>query len=212
MPFAGLRFYFVNYCKWSHTFCYFYTMIRVNIDIDNDINKITAEFQKAVKVALVDFGTKVETDAKNDAPADEGRLRNSINSVYRDGQVTITAASNYAAFMEFGTRKFAAKYVATLPQDWKAYAATFRGDKTGGTFDQFVKAIMAWVRRKGIGADLTKSGNVSNSASSLDKQQEAAYWIALNILQNGIRPKPFLYPAVKKHTPDLIKDIQNALK
>ena len=169
-------------------------MIRVKIDIDNDINKITAEFERAVKVALVDFGTKVETDAKNDAPADEGRLRNSINSVYKDGQVTITAASNYAAFMEFGTRKFAAKYVATLPTDWKAYAATFRGDKTGGTFDDFVQALMAWAKR---------TGHIP---------VEAAYVTALKILREGLRPRPFLYPAVKKHTPDLIKDIQKALK
>lgn len=174
-----------------------------------DVNSLATKAKQDVKVAFVDFGTKVETDAKRLAPADEGKLRNSINSVYNatNMTVTITAASDYAAYMEFGTRKFAAQYVATLPQDWKTYAATFKG-KGGGNFEQFIQAIMAWVRRKGIGADTTKSGNISSSASSLDKQQQAAYWIALNILQNGVKPQPFLRPAVVANTPKLISDIK----
>lgn len=190
-------------------------MIKIKLDgikgTIADVERIAKDSEQRVKIALVDFGTKVEADAKRDAPADEGKLRNSINSVYRDGEVSITVTSDYAAYMEFGTRKFAAKYVATLPADWKTYAATFKG-KGGGSFDQFIQAIMAWVRRKGIGADTTSSGNVSNSRSSLDKQQQAAYWIALNILQNGIKPQPFLYPAVKRHTPELIKDINEIFK
>jgi hypothetical protein len=72
--------------------------------------------------------------------------------------------------------------------------------------DEFIQSIMAWVKRKGIGADTTKSGNVSSSASSLDKQQQAAYWIAINILQNGIKPKKFLYEAVKDNLPKLQSD------
>ena len=190
-------------------------MIKIKLDgikgTIADVERIAKDSQQRTKIALVDFGTKVEADAKRDAPADEGKLRNSINSVYRDGEVSINVTADYAAFMEFGTRKFAAKYVATLPADWKAYAATFKGGG-GGSFDQFIQAIMAWVRRKGIGADTTSSGNVSNSRSSLDKQQQAAYWIAINILQNGIKPKPFLFPAVKRHTPELIKDINEIFK
>lgn len=175
----------------------------------HDIEKIAKDAGNKVDVAMVDFGTKVEGDAKRDAPADEGKLRNSINAVYKrqSKQLTITVAADYAAYMEFGTRKFAAKYVATLPPDWKTYAATFKG-KGGGSMDQFIQAIMAWVRRKGIGGDTTASGATSSSRSSLDKMQQAAYWIALNILQNGIKPKPFLYPAIKKYTPELTKDIQ----
>lgn len=174
-----------------------------------DVNSLATKAKQDVKVALVDFGTKVETDAKRLAPADEGKLRNSINSVYNASNmtVTITAASDYAAYMEFGTRKFAAQYVATLPQDWKTYAATFKG-KGGGDFDQFLKAIMEWVRRKGIGGLQTKSGNVSKSKDSLAAQKSAAYLIAMKILREGVKPQPFLYPAVKAHTPELISDIK----
>lgn len=174
-----------------------------------DINKIAEDVKYKTREAIVDFGTKVETDAKRLAPADEGKLRNSINSVYNASNmtVTITAASDYAAYMEFGTRKFAAQYVATLPQDWKTYAATFKG-KGGGDFDAFLKAIMAWVIRKGIGGLQTKSGNVSKSKDSLAQQKSAAYLIAMKILREGVKPQPFLYPSVKAHTPKLISDIK----
>lgn len=163
--------------------------------------------------ALNAFGLNVERDAKRLAPADEGNLRNSIN--YKPGNlsVTVTVGVNYAAYLEFGTRKFAAKYVATLPADWQSYAATFKG-KGSGSMDEFIQNIMEWVRRKGIGADTTGSGNVSSSRSSLDKQQQAAYWIALNILQNGIRPHPFLYPAIYQtgHLKELKKQLNNIFK
>lgn len=172
-----------------------------------DVQKLATDANKNAKIALVDFGTRVETEAKRNAPADEGKLRSSINSTFNQKNFTvkITVATDYAAYQEFGTRKFAAAYVGTLPQEWRTYAATFKG-KTGGSMDEFIQSIMAWVKRKGIGADITKSGNVSSSASSLDKQQQAAYWIAINILQNGIKPKKFLYEAVKDNLPKLQSD------
>ena len=190
-----------------------------------DVNSLATKAKEDVKIALVDFGNNVATDAKRSrsygaaigsnsgAPADEGKLRNSINSVYNASNmtVTITAASDYAAYMEFGTRKFAAQYVATLPQDWKTYAATFKG-KGGGNFDAFLKAIMEWVRRKGIGGLQTKSGNVSKSKDSLAAQKSAAYLIAMKILREGVRPQPFLRPAVVAHTPKLISDIKKIFK
>ena len=165
------------------------------------------------QLALNTFGLSVERDAKRLAPADEGHLSNSINYKPGDLSVTITVGVNYAAYLEFGTRKFAAKYVATLPADWQSYAATFKGKGTG-SMDEFIQNIMEWVRRKGIAADTTSGGNVSSSRSSLDKQQQAAYWIELNILQNGIRPHPFLYPAIYHtgHLKELKKQLQNIFK
>ncbi len=178
-----------------------------------DVQKLATDTNKNAKIALVDFGTRVETEAKRNAPADEGKLRSSINSTFdaRKFTVKITVATDYAAYQEFGTRKFAAAYVGTLPQEWRTYAATFKG-KTGGSMDEFIQSIMAWVDRKGIGADMTKSGNVSRSASSLEKQQQAAYWIAINILQNGIKPKKFLYEAVKDNLPKLQSDFNKVFQ
>lgn len=172
-----------------------------------DVQKLATDANKNAKIALVDFGTRVETEAKRNAPANEGKLRSSINTTFDNKTFTIkiTVATDYAAYQEFGTRKFAAAYVGTLPQEWRTYAATFKG-KTGGSMDEFIQSIMAWVRRKGIAATATKSGNDSSSVSALDKQQQAAYWIAINILQNGIKPKKFLYEAVKDNLPKLQSD------
>ena len=171
------------------------------------VEKTAKRAESETKVALTNFAKNTETEAKRLAPANEGRLRNSINGTVDGFTAKITVTADYAAYLEFGTRKFAARYLATLPQDWQSYAATFRG-KGGGTFDQFIQDIMQWVRQKGIGGLKTKSGRTSESKSSLDAMQQAAYAIALNILQNGIRPQPFVYPAVTKNTPVLEADIK----
>src|SRR6187549_3539011 len=183
----------------------------ISIDISGikgvmaEVNKTILQANVGTHKALVTFVKNVETDAKNNAPANEGKLRNSIVGDVQNLVGTVTVAADYAAYLEFGTRKFAAKYVASLPPDWRAYAATFKGNREGkGTMDQFIQDIMQWVQQKGIGAHTTKSGKVSSSRASLDAMQSAAYAIALNILQNGIRAQPFLYPAVQKHTPKLI--------
>ena len=171
------------------------------------VEKTAKRAESETKVALTNFAKNTETEAKRLAPKNESRLWNSINGTVDGFTAKITVTADYAAYLEFGTRKFAARYVATLPQDWQSYAATFRG-KGGGTFDQFIQDIMQWVRQKGIGGLKTKSGRTSESKSSFDAMQQAAYAIALNILQNGIRPQPFVYPAVTKNTPVLAADIK----
>jgi len=180
-------------------------------------DKIAQETADEVNASLDGFGGAVVKNAKllvSTNSSDEGGLLGSIDSTVNSLSVTITSNRNYAAYIEFGTRKFAASYISSLPSEWQAYAGTFRGDKTGdsGDFNDFVQAIMAWAQRKGIGALKTKSGRNSQSAASYDSMQQAAYWIALNILQNGIRPKPFLYPSIVRELPKLEKRIENIFK
>jgi len=170
------------------------------------------KFEPQIQTCFDKFGIRVELEAKQIVSRnsdDEGHL---LGSIFHDETVRLSsvvgASVEYASFVEFGTRKYAAAYVATLPPTWQAYAAKTRGKGTGGSFDEFVQNIFAWVRRKGIGGQTTKSGKVSESKSSLDAMQSAAYAIALNILQNGIKPHPFLYPAVNKAMKQLIKDLQ----
>lgn len=156
--------------------------------VDN-IKKTAADSEKKINNALAKFALNVETDAKVLAPADEGNLRNRISSVINPFSVEIVCTVNYAAFMEFGTRKFAAQYVSTLPSDWQEYASTFKG---GGAPADFFKAIMEWVKRKGI-------------------PEDAAYPIAKKILINGVKPHPFLYPAVIKHRHWLEKELNSII-
>jgi hypothetical protein len=181
------------------------------------IKKTIKEAETGTAKALDKFQSNVVKDAKAQLQhgtggfgptSNTGKLAGSISGSVTGLTAKVVVASNYAAYIEFGTRKFAAKYVATLPADWKAYAATFKQAPEKGTFNDFIQDIMQWVRQKGIGGLKTKSGNTSESKDSLDAMQQAAYAIALNILQNGIRAQPFLYPAVVKNTKPLIDDIK----
>ena len=155
-------------------------------------DKLSKESQKEVNSALQAWADDVATDAKMLVPVDEGALKNSISPQYGNGYASVTVASEYGAYIEFGTRKFAAGYVSSLPADWSAYASTFKG-ATGRTFAEMVKSIMGWCKRKGI-------------------DEKAAYPIARSILINGIRPRPYLYPSVNKNTPQLMEDIKDIFK
>lgn len=185
-------------------------------ELQGKLEKMTDNVQRKLKDELNVFADNTVTEAKRMAPVDEGFLRNSISAkkvtaISKKMEVEIIVAADYAAYIEFGTRKFAAAYVATLPPEWQEYAAKFKG-KGGGTMDDFIQRIMAWVERKGIGAMQTKSGNVSKSADSYDKMQAAAYGIAINILQNGIKQHPFLFPAVENNKKIFLDKVNDIVK
>lgn len=164
-------------------------------------------YEPQIQAAFDKFGVRVETEAKTLAPVDEGLLRNSMFSIPDKLGVIVGCSVNYAAYLEFGTRRFAAEYVSTLPATWRELAATTRGGG-GGTFNQFVERLTLWVIRKGFAADVTASGNRSKSVSSIARQHQVAYLIARKILREGIRPHPFLYPAVQSQTPRLLEDLK----
>jgi phage gpG-like protein len=157
-------------------------------------DQLSKEGQADVQSALNDWADRTAADAKKIVSADstdEGALLRSISPLYGSGNASVVATAKYAAYIEFGTRKFAASYVSSLPQDWATYASTFQGKATmGGSFKDLVLAIMGWCKRKGI-------------------DEKAAYPIAKKIIINGIKQRPFLYPSVVKNTPQLIKDIKD---
>lgn len=116
------------------------------------MDKLATNVQKDVQAELNDWADQTAANAKmlvSSNSSDEGMLLRSINPNYGNGSASVTAATKYAAYIEFGTRKYAAAYVSTLPADWQTFAATFKG-KIGGTFKQFLLSIIAWVGRKGI--------------------------------------------------------------
>lgn len=166
--------------------------------IDSVISKLqdmSQDAQSKVQPALNDWADRVATNAKQLVAAnssDEGNLLRSIYPVYGVGGASVVASASYAAYIEFGTRKFAASYVSSLPDTWQALANQSKGP-SGGSFKDFVASLMAWCRRKGI-------------------DEKLAYPIAKKIMIQGIMPRPFLYPAVEKAYPQLIKDLKSAFK
>lgn len=105
----------------------------LNIKVDTrafdvKIKKFEQETKKQLANELNRFAILSVSDAKRDCPVDEGFLRNSIsfNSATPEKLgVSVVAASNYAAYVEFGTGQFAALYVPSLPPDFQAYARQF---------------------------------------------------------------------------------------
>ena len=149
------------------------------------------KFEPQIQTCFDKFGIRVELGAKQAVPVDEGKLKGSIFQQPGRLSNTFGASADYASFQEFGTRKFAASYVSTLPADWQKFAIQFKGGG-GGSFEEFVMSLMGWCKRHGI-------------------SEKVAYPIAIKILRNGMAPQPFLYPAFNKAKDQLIKDL-NAIK
>lgn len=168
-----------------------------SVDIKNDINfpEITQEVKQIIQDELNGFGVDTVEDAKNfaNSSVDRGFLHNQISFDPIPNQLAIDliSAAPYSAYIEFGTRGLAAAYVSSLPANWQQFAAQYKGG-SGGSFAEFLKRIMEWVKRKGI-------------------DEAAAYPIAKKIMIEGIRPQPFLYPAIVKNVPLLIDNLKKQL-
>ena len=168
------------------------------------LKELQAKFGNASKLitdgidkALTKGAMRIATNAKKRAPKDRGGLASSISadtSTYLDKRVGANVF--YAAFIEFGTGKHAAQYVATLPADWKTYAATFKKSGDGGTFDDMVQEIYDWMKRVGM------KGSGGKKLSMND-----AYRLAKYILLNGIKPQPFFYPAFNDERPKIEAEV-----
>lgn len=182
------------------------------------LNTKTEDINEGISDELNAWALDTVTLAKQNCPVDEGFLRNSINANFSSPkklEAEITVGANYGAYVEFGTRRYAAKYVATLPTDWRKLAATFKGKTAGQSFEQLVLNLVKWVKRKGIGAtyDIKTRRRVRIGKQSAKTTMEAdAYAIAIHIIRNGIKPQPYLFPAVNETRKQLIERIKKVIE
>lgn len=205
-------------------------MITIKVDtmgVEAKIDKAEKKVEADIVNGLNKWAINTTNDAKINCPVDEGFLRNSISPVLAapgNLKASVVVAANYAAYIEFGTRSFAASYVSTLPSNWQQYAATFKGSAGGGDFNDFIMRLVEWIKRKGIDVfhneergtiiDI-ESGNISGKRKRRTKSQreakteQVAYAIALKILVEGIKPHPFLFPAVQKNLLELEKRLKS---
>jgi HK97 gp10 family phage protein len=190
----------------------FFDVSGVDVLMDK-INKMSERIQNDVLDEFNSSALNIQTNAKKYAPVNIGTLRNSIQlkEDLTKGKLVYTIGSKlpYAPYIEFGTGG-----KVTIPAGYEQFASQFKGGK-GGTFAQLLKALMEWVKRKGIvGTYSVKTGRRTGNKSIQQKQNEsAAYAIALSILRKGLRPQPFLIPAYEQEILKLkynIKKILNA--
>ena len=200
-------------------------MIKITLKGVNELRdslfSLENKLKNKVDKELNAFGQNTVNDAKRFAPVNEGFLRNSISFKKEGYKVRIIVAADYAAYLEFGTRGFAERYLSDLPPDWQTFASQFRGG-SGGSFDDFVMRIFEWVRKKGMTIepkqyeqnddDLFSKPRIPRKKKKKTKQQvqqQLAYVIALGIIKNGIKPQPFLYPAIEKNKIELVKRLNS---
>lgn len=158
------------------------------------LNKVISNLQKAEKriqdkaeKAINTSALRIETDAKRRSPANTARLRASIQTK-PSGQIgrEVFTPVKYAPYMEFGT-----KSQVQIPAGLERYASQFKGG--GGSFDELVDNIAVWARQKGI-------------------EEDAVYPIALKIAREGVKPRPFLFPAFEAEKPKLMRKLKEIAK
>ena len=157
--------------------------------INDAIKRIDEKATKGLSDELTASVLTIEKSAKRLAPANLGKLRQSIN--HDTGKVlfkSVFSTVNYAPYIEFGTGK-----KVNVPPTYQQFAAQYKSSKPSGPAVSFYDAIKMWVKRKGIDPKLT-------------------YVIFRSIMRNGIKPQPFMIPAYEAEKPKLIKRLKNLFK
>jgi hypothetical protein len=163
--------------------------------LEQKLRTMPSSVRKEVNMEFRAWADDVARDAKanlQSKTSNTGKLAGSINPEYGDNYSAVTVSANYAAYVEFGTRKFASQYVGSLPNNWKQMANAAKGPG-GGNFDQFLQSITQWMKDRGI-------------------DEKLRFPIMRKILRDGVRPQPYLYPAVIKNTIALRKRLKKILR
>lgn len=166
-------------------------------DVLKKLETLDAKVQEGVKDEISASALNIQSGAKKLAPVNFGQLRNSIylkeQKVEKGIVFTVGAKASYAPYVEFGTGG-----KVSIPAGFEELAGSFKGRK-GGKFEDMVEALMKWGLAKGY----IQSGKGA---------RQHAFYMALKILKNGLRPQPFLIPAFETEKPKLIKNILNVMK
>ncbi len=125
-------------------------MMRVQITgLESSLKKLKDNYDKAaqeIDAEMAATSESIVTTAKQILPANFGQLRSSLYS--RGGKFNYVVGSNldYAAYIEFGTGPYAARYVPSLEQEWQKYAATFKKEQPGNSVQHpyFYPSIKSW--------------------------------------------------------------------
>lgn len=144
---------------------------------------------KKVDRLVQDNALLVETEAKLNAPKGlDSILRGSIKT-QKDQEMKriVVADTHYAPYVEFGT-----KTKVDIPAGLEEYAKQFKGGESKGGFKEAEDSIKRWGRFKGV-------------------PEENLDFLVLNIMKNGIKAQPFLFPAFNRLYPQLIKELKKEL-
>ena len=163
----------------------------INIKGWKEYEKKLSEASNDLKL-LADLGASTSADyianrARNKAPLNDGNLIKSINQEGSNGVYKVNVSADYAAYVEFGTRR-----KVQIPAGLEDYAAQFKGS-TGRSGEEAKKAIYEWCRKKGIAED--------------------KWWaVYIGIMTKGIKAQPFLFPSVDEEEPKFFERLKKLLE
>lgn len=170
-------------------------------------DRLIKEFPDKISYVLDGAADEIVRNAKRAAPKDRGETQQGISAdISKPLSKQITSRAPHSAWIEFGTGKYAAQYVSTLPAEYAAYAAQF---KTGSKKFPPIKVIAEWVKRKGLaGTYSIKTKRRTGNKATREKQDlQVAYLIARAIFINGVHPHPFMIPALIAQAPKINRDL-----
>lgn len=155
-------------------------------EVIKELRAIGKDMEKLIDAETHDIAMQIEADAKKLAPANFGKLAQSISSEkVKESTYKVSTQEFYAGYMEFGTGT-----KVSIPAEFKEMAASFKGKK--GSYAEGLASIKLWCKAKGI-------------------DEKYAWVIFATILGAGVNPKPFLYPAWIKGKKDYLDNLKKLL-
>jgi hypothetical protein len=154
----------------------------------NRLKDANKDIQTEVDAAIGRGVRDMDKMANRLAPVDKGFLRAKISALkVSDLTWVLVAQSDYAAFMEFGTKGY-----VDVPAGLEQYANKFRGKGNKGN-RKLKEVIYDWCKRKGI-------------------PKEKWWFVYKQIAEKGVKPHPFFFPSVFAYRPQIVKNIVKILK
>lgn len=164
--------------------------------LQNLAANLVEEVESETYALTFEFNNKVQQNIRNLGFAGAtGELQGSAYvTETKDGYETGVSAK-HAAYVEFGTGA-----QVSIPNDpiLQQLAAEAKNQEKG-SFATFLEKIKEWMKRAGVHA-------------ADGKDDELAYLICVSILHKGLKPRPFLYPAVVWAEAEFPKRIENVIK
>jgi HK97 gp10 family phage protein len=141
------------------------------------LNNLGGDANKAVKRGVTEATNKIQGDAKDLAPVNDGQLRNGIIAeVKEEGNEVIgkvSATAEHSAYVEFGTGPVGRASPKDLPQ---------------GINPKYVEG-MWWIHESQIKPDVAEKYHFIK----IETEQGVFYGT------HGQKPHPYMYPAMKQN-------------
>lgn len=160
---------------------------RTIISLDQKMKRKMKAIDDTLNVAIEKIASDAKKNLASNGSIDSDSLRNSIKTEKTIKEKIVYVDSDYAPFVEFGTRSRFSLYDPSLAR----IAARYKSK--GGKNPDATKRVTEYLERKGL------SG-------------EKLYQARNAIFTKGTRAKPFFYPAVFMNRVSLKKKLRAALR